>query len=341
MTLEDLRAAVLADPDADEPRLVLADALLERGDHQGELIRVQIALARDPDQPTLMRREEELLTPLQTEDRRYRRGLVEDVGMIGRVDRELLRSEPIRSLRVRDADEALLAAGRDGLLARIEGLAVPDQSAPAVRQLAEIGALPRLRRLSIIDGVSPVIVELVPLFPGLRGIGLPGARRYGGPVGRLDHILAVSPPLDWLDLRRRPGYPLMDDLFAWERFDELVELRWDGTRADHLARAGAALRSLLLDEAEATLLNALADGPAGSRLERIRAAEAPLRTSDELAALRPGSFPRLRELALGGVCRLRRPAIAALLAAAPRLGRLTVQPADVEARALLAEHDAR
>lgn len=38
-----LRAAIIADPDADEPRLVYADWLMERGDVRGELIRLQCA----------------------------------------------------------------------------------------------------------------------------------------------------------------------------------------------------------------------------------------------------------------------------------------------------------
>jgi uncharacterized protein (TIGR02996 family) len=44
--LADLRAAILADLDSDEPRLVYADALQAAGDPQGELITVQCELAR-------------------------------------------------------------------------------------------------------------------------------------------------------------------------------------------------------------------------------------------------------------------------------------------------------
>lgn len=42
-----LRDAVYADPDADEPRMIYADALQARGDPRGELIALQIARARE------------------------------------------------------------------------------------------------------------------------------------------------------------------------------------------------------------------------------------------------------------------------------------------------------
>ena len=61
-----LRAAIVARPDEDLPRLVYADFLQEAGhDDRAELIRVQCALERlppaDPERPELTRREAELL----------------------------------------------------------------------------------------------------------------------------------------------------------------------------------------------------------------------------------------------------------------------------------------
>lgn len=49
MRNEALHAAVLAAPDDDGPRLVYADWLLAHGDPRGELISVQVELARTPD----------------------------------------------------------------------------------------------------------------------------------------------------------------------------------------------------------------------------------------------------------------------------------------------------
>jgi len=46
MQLDDLHAAVLAEPDSDEPRLVYADALQAAGDPRGEFIAIQCELAR-------------------------------------------------------------------------------------------------------------------------------------------------------------------------------------------------------------------------------------------------------------------------------------------------------
>ncbi len=57
---EALLQAVYDDPDDDAPRLVYADALLERGDPRGELITLQCRLARTPDRE-LKQREKELL----------------------------------------------------------------------------------------------------------------------------------------------------------------------------------------------------------------------------------------------------------------------------------------
>src|SRR5436305_13006648 len=58
-------AEVRAHPDEDEPRLIYADYLEEAGEEQGELIRVQVALARlppgDPARRELELREEALL----------------------------------------------------------------------------------------------------------------------------------------------------------------------------------------------------------------------------------------------------------------------------------------
>lgn len=60
--LEGLVALVYASPEDDEPRLVYADALLERGDPHGELITLQIARSRGDRTPVNDARERDLLT---------------------------------------------------------------------------------------------------------------------------------------------------------------------------------------------------------------------------------------------------------------------------------------
>jgi uncharacterized protein (TIGR02996 family) len=59
-SMEALLALVYADPDADAPRLVAADALLARGDARGELIQLQIARATGTQTPEQAAREAEL-----------------------------------------------------------------------------------------------------------------------------------------------------------------------------------------------------------------------------------------------------------------------------------------
>src|SRR5512133_3924156 len=57
----DLLREVIADVDSDEPRTVLADALQARGDPQGELIALQLAAARDPTNPALRERIDQIV----------------------------------------------------------------------------------------------------------------------------------------------------------------------------------------------------------------------------------------------------------------------------------------
>lgn len=87
---EDLLAAVLTEPAADAPRLVLADWLIERGQPRGEFIAIQCELARGGSASSALRvREEELLEAFRGEwgagvspdvaQLRFRRGFVESV----------------------------------------------------------------------------------------------------------------------------------------------------------------------------------------------------------------------------------------------------------------------
>lgn len=110
---------VLADPDDDRVRLVLADALIELGDPRGELIAVQCAVASNPNQK-LRAREQELLQahrekwfgPLEhflrergAHEYVVRRGFVDHVrvqlqGRPGEVDQLFAVAPTLRSLEV-------------------------------------------------------------------------------------------------------------------------------------------------------------------------------------------------------------------------------------------------
>jgi uncharacterized protein (TIGR02996 family) len=112
-------AAVI--PDSDEGRLVIADGLLERGDPRGELIAVQIRLARDgldaPDAPTHVRRQDELLAVHGARwaralgpsaySWRFRRGFVEEIAIDDErtFRHELFDHEAVRSVAFRSVHE--------------------------------------------------------------------------------------------------------------------------------------------------------------------------------------------------------------------------------------------
>jgi uncharacterized protein (TIGR02996 family) len=123
MTADDLLDAVLADPDDDGPRLVLADWLEEHGHRdRAEFIRVQIELARlpakDPRRRRLLKREKELLKQHAEywgrmvwpatrlgDQWAFRRGFIEQVEVSAvlwvatDLIADLMRQAPIRCLR--------------------------------------------------------------------------------------------------------------------------------------------------------------------------------------------------------------------------------------------------
>ncbi|MDQ3341158.1 MAG: TIGR02996 domain-containing protein [Myxococcota bacterium] len=85
--IEQLLRSVYEAPDDDGPRVVLADALIERNDPRGELISVQLRLAQDPTDRALKTRERELLAahakgwlgelaPILMADVRFERGFL-------------------------------------------------------------------------------------------------------------------------------------------------------------------------------------------------------------------------------------------------------------------------
>src|SRR5262245_11845729 len=93
MTDDAFLQAIIEDPDDDGPRLVYADFLDERGDPQGEVIRLQCERATlaedDPRVEALVKREQELLAEHQEEwvgavglfstGYAFRRGFIESV----------------------------------------------------------------------------------------------------------------------------------------------------------------------------------------------------------------------------------------------------------------------
>jgi len=171
---------ILARPDDDEPRLVYADALMERGDPRGELIRVQCALARHDasdgdvgDVGRLRSRERALLkahhaTWTATLPRTiltsflFRRGFLEELVGSGDAFATITpaRAEQAPLLRALSVG----SGGRVGGLfanpdaAILESLSIHAPSDETIAALAASPHLPRLRRFAMekafLDGAS-------------------------------------------------------------------------------------------------------------------------------------------------------------------------------------------
>lgn len=160
-----LRAAIIADPDADEPRLVYADWLMERGDVRGELIRLQCAT---PTSETRQRISELLAANWTTlagpaapfaSKTTFDRGFVDRVTMTVaaflKQGDALFSKEPIRTLRVdnpkfteRDLERLISSPA----MARVRGLelsqlnpdAMPRRPLAALAKGTKFSALRRL-----------------------------------------------------------------------------------------------------------------------------------------------------------------------------------------------------
>lgn len=122
---EALLAAVLARPEDDAPRMVLADALASAGEPRGELILVQCRLTSRTLSPSLraeLRRRERALLPVVTAalgaERlgvgwKLRRGFIDEIwGETAAVTAQtaLFRSEPVARLTITDVDAERMAA---------------------------------------------------------------------------------------------------------------------------------------------------------------------------------------------------------------------------------------
>ncbi|NOU31008.1 MAG: TIGR02996 domain-containing protein [Polyangiaceae bacterium] len=247
-TGEGLLQAVLATPDDVAPRLEYADWLRARGNPRGELIFVQCALARlgqeegGAERGPLLRRESELLRkhrrawlePIfgkRSKDCELERGFVWRVTMRAAEVAENLeairRVEPVRSVRVTNADLAPLVASRAAGLVRALDLRNVQLGARWARPLfeaetftsleeldlvlchlgrkgaAEIEAaaperLPALHTLHLANNAlgdegaailarAPILANLRVLHLGMNGIGLDGARALVASP-HLDHI---------------------------------------------------------------------------------------------------------------------------------------------------------
>jgi uncharacterized protein (TIGR02996 family) len=350
--LDDLRAAILAAPDDDEPRLIYADALLEEGDRRGEFIQIQIKLAAGAagdDEPALIKRSDELLErwqqtwrlPYQTDGRlTYRRGFIWETT---KFDADMFAAEPIESLA---GPELPLP---DSVLARLRKLDVLATEGDELARAIGRGKLPRLRALTVVeDGPQDRAVG------ALEGTAVEELM-LGGPVAELPAL-----PLRSLDVCN--ALPKWLDRLALERMESLAipdmeqeaDRRPPGISPEELRRIlGRMPRLRTLDLRRRRLpRGVLASWPGlrtlttlrydGHDLEDLVAAAPRLR---ELSfegkrihkVLAAGPYPEMRVLDLIRFT-ADAPLIEKILAAMPNLGRLLIQPRDAEARELLGQH---
>jgi uncharacterized protein (TIGR02996 family) len=176
--------AVHANLDDDAPRLVLADALQSRGDPQGELIAVQVKLARlapdSPERDALGKQEKRLLRDptiaSRTAEARKKygivvgwgRGFICDIGMSGHL---LPKTKVFREIPTIEGLEL------DGCIACDGGANVPE--------------LARLRRLSNAIGTAVHVSHLdMPILARLEQLAITGAQldKHIGAIVAFRHL---------------------------------------------------------------------------------------------------------------------------------------------------------
>jgi uncharacterized protein (TIGR02996 family) len=177
----ELLDAVLADPDADEPRLRYADWFDSQGDERGEFIRLQIG-AGSPD------RERDLLdahvarwlaafAPWSARDVVFRRGFAEAMSLAGRafisISDGLFRTTPLRDVRLVAVAPYLDELARTPNLAKLDRLDLSGNwiGPDGLRELLTSPWLGQLRSLSLADnGLTAADVDQLLADPALAGL---------------------------------------------------------------------------------------------------------------------------------------------------------------------------
>jgi uncharacterized protein (TIGR02996 family) len=196
----DLLEQIIASPADDEPRLVLADVLLQRGEPRGELIAIQCLLeklpARDPQRPALRRRERRLIAAHEARWKEelglsercfvtFRRGFVEklDWRSESRVPEVLWRQTPLCELtmgdrelpsraelacleRLRLSHASMDRAWWTELAERLDGSALASLALGHARVLETEGLATLLRRLPLLRELD--VRDLAFEYPGRR-----------------------------------------------------------------------------------------------------------------------------------------------------------------------------
>ena len=204
MTDDEVRARLLADilanPDDDGPRLVLADWLSQRGDPRGELINVQCAMQRTTgiELARLANRSSDLLyrhgAAWLAEVREIVRGVETKRGFVASINAKasvfarkcgpLFESEPIQELRLIDpVPRDLTTLGKTPHLARLHSLvflaAVRMVNVPHVEALGGLLASPYVAKLRMLDLRVDVNAECAPAMRTVfASLALPALERF-------------------------------------------------------------------------------------------------------------------------------------------------------------------
>lgn len=232
-----LLAAIAAEPDAIEPRLIYADWLQARSDPRGELIVVQAARLAKPDDVHLETRETELTAELTTR-------LLGDTGLpaslivrwhFGFVDALRLAPRVIRLLRT--AHRAWIA---QPAFAVVRELDIDSKYARSLRFIRHLGLTKTVTRLRFGDREpleGPVLEAIVRCVPRLSALTLRTSRVPPLAVMRgLRELTLELHDLDDEGLRRIVEVPWMLDTFGLTTTSEFAEDRvplltqlYDGT----------------------------------------------------------------------------------------------------------------
>jgi uncharacterized protein (TIGR02996 family) len=261
-TLEELLAEVYAAPDDDGPRLVYADALLERGDPRGELVALQIARARGEVTEEARAREAELLA-----DKAQVAAWAQPLSSGGECTFE--RGFPAEIALYRTA-KSILGEPAWATITAIRAIAQVPQTVAA--QICELPHLRSVATLSVpfferlceqprpwthagIDGAEPPSAKAFANLPALRSLALAAGdvppddllasldlRELVLRLGAGTRPLALPPRLERLHVTSRGRLPVMD----LARLDRLEELQVEYEHSDQVFALPASLRRLSL-----------------------------------------------------------------------------------------------
>lgn len=306
-----LLEAVLANPEDDAPRLVYADSLLEAGDPRGELINVQVRVARlerdgaitTPEYRALWRRERELLRVMPKG--RFHRGFIDRLLVEPRTFEAEWEAEPNRGL----VEELKVMWGAHVSLNRLRAFG---GKAPRLRTITfenhdggsfELDA--QIAFAAVAASSTPVIDDHDALpHPSLRdaivsvnhiepsGDALRALARADPPRLRKLSIFKTSAHT-WL----RAGIAELAKSQAFQRL-ELLEL-W-GMAHDELeaALAGAKTNRVLKDVAAGLHEDQFEPGDLGEWLASVETLALSADATDAIIATLAARAPKLEELSL-------------------------------------------